>query len=57
MQLNEALEREFDYLATYIILRAVYEKGIISKKRFEIMNKISALNYKVPPIVENLVHS
>lgn len=57
MQRNEALEREFDYLATYIILRAVLEKGIISKKRFEIMNKISALNYKVPPIVDNLTHS
>ena len=57
MQRNEALEREFDYLATYIILRAVLEKGIISKRRFEIMNKISALNYKVPPIVDNLAHS
>ena len=51
------LEDEFNYLATYVILKAIYEEGIIGAKRFDIMNKISAMNYNVAPIVEDLVHS
>ena len=49
--------KELDYLANYIILRAFYENGLISEKRFVSMNKISALNCNVAPIVDDFAHS
>ena len=57
MQEKNPYEDEFNYLASYIILKAMYEEGVISAKRFEIMNKVSALNYCVPPISDDLAHS
>lgn len=50
---NKQLNNEINYIASFVFAKRMFEAGIISYKKFEIINLANACCFGVAPILYN----